>query len=319
MATGRMFCCPKGAVRHVAHTFAAQFMVRFQATKQQRRYEPSLQRGRTGQKPCSTTSHRPPINPSTGEIIKMNHIQSNSKPTATASMFRRALKRFAYICAAGTLLLTATSSWAAGANNAYHWTNLVSDIAGVALRVDSNLVNPWGLAASTTNTLWVADNGTGVSTLYSTDGVPVPLVVTIPPSASNTDGANPTGTVFNSGSGFVVTRNGVSGPSIFIFVSEDGSISGWNPDVSPDHAILAVDDGDEGAVYKGATLASTAAGDRLYVTNFHAGTVDVYDQNFMEVSGGFVDPTLPDGYAPFGIRNINGFIYVTYAKQDRDN
>ncbi len=250
--------------------------------------------------------------------MKMNHMQSNSKPTATASMFRRALKRFAYICAAGTLLLTATSSWAAADTNAYHWTNLVSDIAGVALRVDSNLVNPWGLAPSATNTLWVADNGTGVSTLYSTDGVPVPLVVIIPRSASNTDGANPTGTVFNSGSGFVVTRNGVSGPSIFIFVSEDGSISGWNPDVSPDHAILAVDDGDEGAVYKGATLASTAGGDRLYVTNFHEGTVDVYDQNFMEVGGGFVDPTLPDGYAPFGIRNINGLIYVTYAKQDRD-
>ena len=250
--------------------------------------------------------------------MKMNHMQSNSKPTAISSMFRRALKGFAYICAAGTLLLTATSSWAAGANNAYHWTNLVSDIAGVALRVDSNLVNPWGLAASATNTLWVADNGTGVSTLYGTDGVPVPLVVIIPPSASNTDGANPTGTVFNSGSGFVVTQNGVSGPSIFIFVGEDGSISGWNPEVSPDHAILAVDDGDEGAVYKGTTLASTAAGDRLYVTNFHAGTVDVYDQNFMEVSGGFVDPTLPDGYAPFGIRNINGLIYVTYAKQDPD-
>src|SRR5713101_3481964 len=147
-----------------------------------------------GSKPCSTTSHGPPINPSTGEIMKMNHMQLNSKPTATASMFRRALKRFAYICAAGTLLLTATSAWAG--INAYHWTNLVSDIPGVALRVDSNLVNPWGLAASATNTLWVADNGTGVSTLYSTDGVPVPLVVIIPPSASNTDGANPTGTVF---------------------------------------------------------------------------------------------------------------------------
>src|SRR2546430_5655992 len=234
-------CCPY---------FAAQFTVRFQATSNRAVTKPSLRRGRAGQKPCSTTSHGPPINLSTGEIMKMNHMQSNSKPTATASMFGRALKRFAYICAAGTLLLTATSSWAAADTNAYHWTNLVSDIAGVALRVDSNLVNPWGLAASATNTLWVADNGTGVSTLYSTDGVPVPLVVIIPRSASNTDGANPTGTVFNSGSGFVVTRNGVSGPSIFIFVGEDGSISGWNPEVSPDHAILSVDDGDEGAVYK---------------------------------------------------------------------
>src|SRR5437660_11167523 len=103
--------------------------------------------------------------------MKMNHMQSNSKPTATASMFRRALKRFAYICAAGTLLLTATSSWAAGANNAYHWTNLVSDIAGAALRVDSNLVNPWGLAASAASTRWAADHRTSVPTLCGTYGV----------------------------------------------------------------------------------------------------------------------------------------------------
>src|SRR5439155_9104554 len=112
--------------------------------------------------PSSTTSQGPRINPSTREIMKMNHMQPNSKPAATASMFGRALKRFAYICAVGTLLLAATSSWAAGDTNAYHWTKLVSDIAGVALRVDSNLVNPWGLAASASNTLWLADNGTGV-------------------------------------------------------------------------------------------------------------------------------------------------------------
>src|SRR5437867_7500286 len=132
--------CPKGAVCHVAHTFAAQFMVRFQATKQQRPYELSLRRGRTGQSLVRPPRKGPPINPSTGEIMKMNHMQSNSKPTATASMFRRALKRFAYVCAAGTLLLTATSSWAAGATNAYHWTNLVSNIASLVGTV--NVANP---------------------------------------------------------------------------------------------------------------------------------------------------------------------------------
>src|SRR2546430_13928074 len=137
--------------------------------------------------------------------MKMNHIQSNSKATATASMFRRALKRFAYICAAGTLLLTATSSWAG--TNAYHWTNLVSDIAGVALRVDSNLVNPWGLAASTTNTLWVADNLPGVSTLYRTDGVPGPLFDIIPPSDRHTQGSNTPGTAVHSGLELVGARN----------------------------------------------------------------------------------------------------------------
>jgi uncharacterized protein (TIGR03118 family) len=248
--------------------------------------------------------------------MKMNHMQSISKPTATESMFRRAMKRFAYVCAAGTLFLTATSSWAA---NGYSWTNLVSDIPGVALHTDPNLVNPWGLTVSSTGNFWVSDAEVGLATVYTEEGQIVPLVVQIPPSASSTEehGA-PTGQVINNGPGFVITHNGVSGPSLFIFVSEDGGISGWNPDVSPTHAILAVDDGDEGAIYKGATLASTAGGDFLYVTNFHEGTVDVYDQNWEEVEASFMDPTIPQGYAPFGIQNINGLIYVTYAKQDRD-
>jgi uncharacterized protein (TIGR03118 family) len=251
--------------------------------------------------------------------MKMNHMQSNSKSTATASMFRRGLKRFACIGAAGTLLLTATSSWAAGGNNAYHWTNLVSDIPGVAKFTDPNLVNPWGLSIG--SEFWVSNAETGTSTLYDLDGTPFSLVVTIPPSASSSEQVGaPTGNVFNSGSGFEVTRNGVSGPAIFIFVSEDGGISGWNPDVSPDQAILAVDHGAEDAIYKGATLATTVDGDRLYATNFHAGKVEIYDQNFVEIDTAqtFVDPTLQQGFAPFGIQNINGLIHVTYAKQDAD-
>jgi uncharacterized protein (TIGR03118 family) len=252
--------------------------------------------------------------------MKMNHMQSNSKPTATASMLSRPLKRFAYICAAGTLLLTATSSWA-GVVAGYEPTNLVSDIPGVALHTDPNLVNPWGLTFSSTGNFWVSDAEVGLATVYTEEGEIVPLVVRIPPSASSTEehGA-PTGQVINNGPGFVITKNGVSGPSLFIFVSEDGGISGWNPDVAPDRAVLAVDDGDEGAVYKGATLASAGGRDFLYVTNFYEGTVDVYNQNWAEVSNeqSFVDPTLPDGYAPFGIQNINGLIYVTYAKQDAE-
>jgi uncharacterized protein (TIGR03118 family) len=251
--------------------------------------------------------------------MKINHIQSNSKSTATASLFRRALKRFACISAAGTLLLTATSSWAAGGNNAYHWTNLVSDIPGVAKFTDPNLVNPWGLSIG--SEFWVSNAETGTSTLYDLDGTPFSLVVTIPPSASSSEQVGaPTGNVFNSGSGFEVTRNGVSGPAIFIFVSEDGGISGWNPTVSPDRAILAVDHGAEDAIYKGATLATTVDGDRLYATNFHAGKVEIYDQNFVEIDTAqtFVDPTLQQGFAPFGIQNINGLIHVTYAKQDAD-
>jgi len=201
----------------------------------------------------------------------------------------------------------------------YIATNLVSDIPGLARHTDFNAVNPWGIAVGSSGIIWVANNGTGTSTLYDSKGVAQSLVVSIPASATNTDGANPTGIVFNDGTGFVVSENGLSGPSVFIFVAEDGSISGWSPTVAGDHAILAVDDGKEGSVYKGAALGESSSGLRLFVTNFHEGVVSVYDDTFTEIeNAGFVDPQVPGGYAPFGIENINGLIYVTYAKQDRD-
>ena len=219
------------------------------------------------------------------------------------------------LASAFIVLAFATDAWAN-----YIATNLVSDVPGVARRTDPNVVNPWGIAVGSSGTIWVANNGTGTSTLYDSRGVPQPLVVTIPASATNNEGANPTGTVFNSGPGFVVSEGGVSGPSVFIFVSEDGSISGWSPTVAADHAILAVDDGEEGSVYKGAALGESSSGLRLFVTNFRAGEVNIYDDTFAEIEDdeAFVDPEVPPGYSPFGIENINGLIYVTYAKRDAD-
>jgi len=203
----------------------------------------------------------------------------------------------------------------------YSWTNFQSDIAGVAQHVDPNLANPWGMAASAGGTIWVSDNGTGVSTLYNQDGTTVPLVVEIPTAARNRDGGNPTGVVFNSTTFFQVTKNGTSAPAIFIFVSEDGSISGWNPTLDQTHAIIAVDNGTnrgvKHAIYKGATLGVANGHNFLYVTDFHTGKVETYDENFHQVNpNAFVDPNLPAGYGPFGIRNFNSQIYVTYAKQD---
>jgi uncharacterized protein (TIGR03118 family) len=205
--------------------------------------------------------------------------------------------------------------------DSYSWENLQSDINGVAEHTDANLVNPWGMAASSGGTIWVANNGTGTSTLYRQDGTANPLVVTIPTSARNKDGGNPTGVVFNSTSFFLVTKNGVSQPSRFIFVSEDGTISGWNPSLDGTHAIIAVDNGtNKGtnrAIYKAATLGVAAGHNFLYVTNFHSGRVETYNENFQRVNlNSFGDPNLPSGYAPFGIRNLNGQIFVTYAKQD---
>ncbi len=155
----------------------------------------------------------------------------------------------------------------------------------------------------------MADNGTGLSTLYNGNtGGKLGLTVTVP-------GA-PTGIVFNGGPGFVVKSGLLSGPARFIFSSEDGTISGWNPTVSPTVAQIAVNHSLEGAVYKGLAIAQTVAGDRLYATNFYAGTVEVFDSSFNSVPGGFTDPTLPEGYAPFGVQNLGGTIYVTYALQD---
>ena len=222
------------------------------------------------------------------------------------------------------LVLTAVSFTAAFARaDTYSSTNLQSDLPGVAAHVDPNLVNPWGMAANSTGSvIWVSDNGTGVSTLYKqSDGTALSLVVTIPTSARNKDGGNPTGIVFNNTGLFKVTLNGNSQPAVFIFVSEDGSISGWNPNLDQTHAIIAVDNGmnvgSKRAIYKGATLGVANGHNFLYVTNFHTGRVETYNKNFRRVNlNGFVDGTLPAGYAPFGIRNIGGQIYVTYALQD---
>jgi uncharacterized protein (TIGR03118 family) len=204
----------------------------------------------------------------------------------------------------------------------YSWTNFQSDIAGVAQHIDDNLVNPWGMAVSPSGTIWVSDNGTGVSTLYGQDGTARSLVVTIPTAFQNRGTGNPTGVVFNGTPFFQVTKNGNSAPAFFIFVSEDGSISGWNPNVDQTNAIIAVDNGRNrgrnSAVYKSATLGVANGHNFLYASNFHTGNVETYDESFHQVNpNGFVDPNLPAGYAPFGIRNFNGEIFVTYAKQDQ--
>jgi len=223
----------------------------------------------------------------------------------------------------GLLLVAAAMFTTASARaDTYSWTNFQSDIPGVAQHVDSNLVNPWGMSAPSANgPIWVSDNGTGVSTLYNLDGTARSLIVTIPTAARNRDGGNPTGQVFNGTNFFQVTKNGTSLPARFIFVSEDGFISGWNPGVDPTNAIIAVDNGTNNgnnrAIYKGATLGVAGGHNFLYVTDFHTGKVETYDETFHQVNpGGFVDPNLPAGYAPFGIRNFNGEIFVTYAKQD---
>lgn len=203
----------------------------------------------------------------------------------------------------------------------YVQTNLVSDIPGMAQFTNPLLVNPWGIVASASSPFWVSDNGTGLSTVYHGDGTEARPPVTVPPPAGADGPAAPTGIVVNGNSSeFQVQANGVSGGSIFLFATEDGTISGWSPSVDSNNAILAVDNSASGAVYKGLALGSNSQGDSLYATNFHNGTVDVFDSSFHQVQldGSFSDPNLPPRYAPFGIANINGLLYVTYAKQNSE-
>jgi uncharacterized protein (TIGR03118 family) len=211
----------------------------------------------------------------------------------------------------------------------YLRTNLVSDIAGVALNTDPNLVNPWGIAVNPHGPIWVADNGTGLSSVFDNGGNPLPseaspLVVTIaPPAGSPPDAtAAPTGVVFNASSSFAITAGANSAPARFIFATEDGTVSGWNPTVAATSSVLGFDNSNApaGAVYKGLALGHNATGDHIYLTNFHTGMVDVLDAAFHPVvlPGGFTDPNIPVGFAPFGIQNVGGMLYITYAKQNAE-
>ena len=206
------------------------------------------------------------------------------------------------------------------ARGSFRETDLVSDIQGRALHFDPNLVNPWGISASSTSPMWVSDNNAGVTTLYDGAGNAFPppanggpLVVKIPlPDGS--DGGAPTGTVFQgNGSEFNGDR--------FLFATEDGTIAGWNPAVNSKRARIEVDRSAVGlgAVYKGLAIGNNGA-DHIYATNFRFGSVEVFDSTYAMValSGSFTDPGIPAGFAPFNIQNLNGVLYVTYAKQKPD-
>jgi uncharacterized protein (TIGR03118 family) len=188
----------------------------------------------------------------------------------------------------------------------YQQTNLVSDISGLAPVPDANLVNPWGLTSSGTSPWWVSDNGTGVATLYNGAGQRIPLVVTVPPPFGGVPPSAPTGIVFNGSSAF--------GAALFIFVTEDGTISGWSGGTNAALKFTSP----VRAVYKGATIGQSNSANFLYVANFFNGSVDVFDKDYVPVtlsSGAFKDSRIPSGFAPFNVQNIGGKIFVTYAKQ----
>lgn len=193
--------------------------------------------------------------------------------------------------------------------------NLVSDIGGMANHTDTNLVNAWGIEHSPAGPWWVNANGAGLSIIYDARGAPVPAVdpVMIPAPGGGT--GTPTGIAFNGSMDFQLAP---VMPALFLFVTEDGTVLGWNPLVDAHNAVIKVDNS-PAAVYKGATLGQIGAHLLLYVANFRGGTVDVFDSNFhfaAAFTGAFHDSSIPAGFAPFNVQNIDGSIFVTYAKQD---
>src|SRR6266404_4088802 len=218
------------------------------------------------------------------------------------------------------LMLLATIQTAAFAGASFVQRNLVSDIPGLADQTDPNLVNPWGMAASATSPLWISDNHSGAATVYNGSGQPFPpaspLVVQIPTASSGNPPSSPTGQVFNPTSAFILSGGQ---PALFLFASEDGTISGWNSSAGVS-AVIMVDNSGSGALYKGLALGNNSLGPLLYAANFNAGTIDVFDGNFSSVTldGQFADPDLPQGFAPFNIQSIGTRLYVTYALQDDD-
>ena len=234
----------------------------------------------------------------------------------------------------------------------YTQTNLVSNVTVTppAAIPDANLINAWGLVHSPTSPWWIANNNGGTSTLYNTSGLnpanppqnpppvlaPVAIVPLNAPGGTPGNGVvirnapsqpapgSPTGVVFNGNpNAFQLTPGNAAA---FIFVTEDGTVQGWNPKVNLTTAIIKVDNSQKpskgnGAVYKGATLVDIDGETFLLAANFRAGKIDVFDSNFQQMHISrelFDDDEIPDGFAPFNVQGIGRNVVVTYAQQTAD-
>jgi uncharacterized protein (TIGR03118 family) len=193
-----------------------------------------------------------------------------------------------------------------GPRNAYAVHRLVSDEHRRASHIDSRLVNAWGLAATPTGPWWTSNEATGTSTLYSAEGRKQLLTVSV-------DGG-PTGIAYYGGKGLRISSGGKSDPARFVYACEDGMLRAWTPTVPngwSTKAIVVVDEAAEAAVFRGIAI----VGERVYATDFHNARVDVYDARWRRVrrADAFVDRSIPEWYAPFGIKAIGGRLFVTYV------
>jgi uncharacterized protein (TIGR03118 family) len=189
-----------------------------------------------------------------------------------------------------------------------------------APNIDRNLINGWGVAFNPTGFVWVANEGSSMSTLYDGNGVPNSLIVAIPAPAG-APAAHPTGIVFNGTQDFRIGPAGATAASPFIFATLTGTLAAWSPTINRTNALTAYDGSGEGRAFTALAIASNNGASMLYATDFAHGTVEMFDANFKRVTtvGSFVDNNLPSNYLPFGIQAIGGHIYVAYAQRDAAN
>lgn len=225
------------------------------------------------------------------------------------------------LAASAALAMTVVPGFPASAWAQYTATNLVSNQSGVAPTTDANLVNAWGLTSSPTSPFWVSDNVPGKSTLYLANGTIVPLVVTVPPATSAGTGT-PTGVIFNSdpaATDFLLTdpTTHATKRPIFLFATLDGTISGWNPGLNSGNVAVIGFTSTNGASYSGMTIADNGGAFLLYAADTSTNReVDVFDSTFTRVNS-IVDPAIPQEFAPYDVRAINGQLWVTYTALDK--
>jgi len=196
---------------------------------------------------------------------------------------------------------------------------LVSDGSVPATTFDPDFINPWGIVFAPNAPVWVVNNATSTVRRYNGAGVEQPQRVSLPGGINGA--AAPTGAVFNATGDFVVSNGMSSAAASFIIDGEGGTLIGWAAAISQNTGLIAYDDGSGGAVYKGLAFAMSQGANLLYATDFRNNKIDVFDGNFQKIAapGGFADPSLPAGYAPFGIRAITlggeTVLFVTYAQR----
>jgi uncharacterized protein (TIGR03118 family) len=246
--------------------------------------------------PCLTgLSQRPDRARNFHPVFNLFSLKAKEK-----SMHFRSTRSQIFSAALGLFLLATCSAALAQ----YQLVNLTSDLSGKAKHKDPLLKNAWGLVYSPGNPFWVSDEASGWSTLYDGQGNPQSLQVIIP-SASGTGSGSPTGIVYNGSTEFKID----SWTSVFLFATLDGTISGWSS-FDPSTALIGAKTA--GAVYTGLAITSKPSSNTLFAADTANNKVDMFDGSF-NLKGSFTDPAIPAGFAPFGIQDIKGQVYVSFA------